>query len=178
MSKSKKAIVRIARSAIIAAIYFVLCFFLQPLSYGAVQFRIGEMLTILPVFTPDAILGLTIGCFLANMLSFSPLDMLFGTLATLAAAVCTHLLRNVRFKGWYIASSLPPVIFNAVIIGAEITYFFMPESAGAATFAYNMLTVGLGQLVCCVLLGLQLARIIDKNKTLRLYLSDDLLNKE
>lgn len=177
MTKSKKAIVGIARSAIIAAVYFVMCFFLQPLSYGTVQFRFGEMLTILPVFTPDAVFGLTIGCFLANMFSFSPLDMIFGTLATFLAALCTYLLRNVRFKGWYIASSLPPVILNALIIGAELTYFYMPEAAGAATLAYNMLTVGLGQLVCCVVLGLQLARIIDKNKTLRLYLSDELLDK-
>ena len=90
---------RLVRAALIAGIYVALCLISQPLAYGGVQFRISEALTLLPVFTPDAVWAVTLGCFLANLLSYSPWDLLFGTAATLTAAVLTWKLRRFRTKG-------------------------------------------------------------------------------
>ena len=138
---------RIVRAALIAGIYVVLCLVLQPFSYGPVQVRISEALTLLPVFTPDAIWAVTLGCFLSNLFSMSPWDMLFGTLATFLAAVSTYQLRHIRFKGVPFLSCLPPILFNAVIVG--------------------MVTVGLGQVVSCGILGLLLVKTIEKTPQLR-----------
>ena len=93
---------------------------LQPFSYGAVQVRVAEALCLLPIFGPEYIAGVVLGCFLANLLGSTIVDVIFGTLATLLACVVTYKLRNVRFKGLALAASLPPVLFNAVIIGIEI----------------------------------------------------------
>ena len=86
---------RMARISLIAAVYVVLCIVLQPFSYGAVQVRVSEALTLLPLLTPDAVIAVTIGCFLSNLFSMSPWDMLFGTLATLIAAVMTLSLIHI-----------------------------------------------------------------------------------
>ena len=158
---------RIVRAALIAGIYVVLCLVLQPFSYGPVQVRISEALTLLPVFTPDAIWAVTLGCFLSNLFSMSPWDMLFGTLATVLAAVSTYQLRHIRFKGVPFLSCLPPILFNAVIVGAEITYIFMPETASVPVLLFNMVTVGLGQVVSCGILGLLLVKTIEKTPQLR-----------
>ena len=77
---------RLVRAALIAGIYVALCLVQHPLAYGPVQFRVSEALTLLPIFTPDAVWAVTVGCFLSNLFSMSPWDMLFGTLATLTAA--------------------------------------------------------------------------------------------
>ncbi len=87
------------------AIYVVLCMALQPLSYGAVQVRVAEALCLLPVFGAEYIAGVVLGCFLANLLGSTIVDVIFGTLATLLACVVTYKLRNVRFKG--LAIGLP-----------------------------------------------------------------------
>ena len=108
---------KLARCAVVAAIYVVLCMALQPFSYGAVQVRVAEALCLLPIFGPEYIAGVVLGCFLANLLGSTIVDVIFGTLATLLACVVTYKLRNVRFKGLALAASLPPVLFNAVIIG-------------------------------------------------------------
>lgn len=86
---------RLVRAALIAGIYVALCLVQQPLAYGPVQFRVSEALTLLPIFTPDAVWAVTMGCFLSNLFSMSPWDMLFGTLATLTAALATRRLRHV-----------------------------------------------------------------------------------
>ncbi|WP_367925424.1 QueT transporter family protein [uncultured Ruthenibacterium sp.] len=157
---------RIVRAALIAGIYVVLCLVLQPFSYGPIQVRVSEALTLLPVFTPDAIWAVTLGCFLSNMFSMSPWDMLFGTLATFLAAICTYQLRRIRFKGLPVLSCLPPILFNAVIVGAEITYIFMPETASVPVLLFNMVTVGLGEVVSCGILGLLLVKTIERTPQL------------
>ena len=111
---------KLVRCGLVAAIYVVLCLALQPLSYGAVQVRVAEALCLLPVFGTEYILGVVLGCFLANLLGSTIVDVIFGTLATLLACLVTYRLRNIRFKGLALAASLPPVLFNAVIIGIEI----------------------------------------------------------
>ena len=115
---------KLARCGVVAAIYVVLCLALQPLSYGAVQVRVAEALCLLPVFGTEYILGVVLGCFLANLLGSTIVDVIFGTLATLLACLVTYRLRNIRFKGLALAASLPPVLFNAVII------FQRPDLAG------------------------------------------------
>ena len=115
---------KLARCAVVAALYVVLCMALQPFSYGAVQVRVAEALCLLPVFGAEYIVGVVLGCFLANLLGSTIVDVIFGTLATLLACIVTYKLRNVRFKGLAIVPSLPPVLFNAVIIGIEIAVMF------------------------------------------------------
>ncbi|MDO5601855.1 MAG: QueT transporter family protein [Oscillospiraceae bacterium] len=160
-------VLHIVRGGLIAAIYVAVCLLLQPLSYGAVQIRVSEALTLLPILTPDAVFGVTLGCLLSNLLSFSPIDMLFGTLATLVAALATRRLAKVRLKGLPLASALPPILINAVVVGAEITFFFTPEAASAGLLLFNMLTVGAGQVVSCLILGVPLVTFIEKNAALK-----------
>ena len=122
---------KLVRCGVVAAIYVVLCMALQPLSYGAVQVRVAEALCLLPVFGAEYIAGVVLGCFLANLLGSTIVDVIFGTLATLLACLVTYKLRNIRFKGLAVAASLPPVVFNAVIIGIEIAVMF-PDPASSA----------------------------------------------
>ena len=138
-------------SALIAAL--TLAF--QPISYGAVQFRISEALTLLPVLFPQAVPGLTLGCLISNL--FNPMgatvyDVVFGTLATLIAAVLTW---RMRASIW--VRALPPVLCNAVIVGLVLTYAY-----GIDMLWMNMLTVGLGEAVVCYLLGVPMVRLLAK----------------
>ena len=150
---------RLTLAALIAAVYTAATLFLPIPQYGGMQFRVAEAMTLLPVLFPEAIAGLAVGCFLANLLG-SPfvLDWIFGTLATLLAALWTRRMPNV-----YLAA-LPPVVCNAVIVGAEIAWFTV-QDGGAFWPAYglNALTVGLGELAVCYLLGVPLARLMEKS---------------
>lgn len=154
----------LTQGAIIAAIYTVLTLIAAALNlaYGPVQFRFSEALTILPIFTPAAIPGLALGCLLSNFGSgYGVADMVFGTIATLLAAISTRMVRSIRFKGVPIFAALPPVLFNGIIVGLEITIlspggFVWPAFWGAA------LSIGLGELVVCVLLGLPLASALER----------------
>lgn len=128
MSKTKNRINFIVTGALIAAAYAGLTFLSNvfSLAYGPVQFRVSEVLTLLPIFTPAAIPGVTVGCFIANIASFNAVDMIFGTAATLIAALLTYALRNITFKGLPLLAMLPPVIVNAVVIGLELAFFYLP----------------------------------------------------
>lgn len=147
---------RLCLSAVTAALYAVLTLALPALSYGPVQLRFSEALTVLPFFFPEAIPGLAAGCFLANLIG-SPyvLDWVFGTLATLLAALWTS-----RVKKPYLAP-LPPVVCNTVLVGAEIAWVETGFSAGfPAAWVWNGVTVGLGEAVCCFVAGLLLLRLL------------------
>ncbi|MDD4699933.1 MAG: QueT transporter family protein, partial [Oscillospiraceae bacterium] len=116
----------LVRAALIAAIYAALTYAAAGLgiAYGPIQFRLSEALTILAVFTPAAIPGLTIGCFLGNLGSpYGIIDILCGTAATFIASVATYYIAKKAHKLVPILAPLPPVIANAVIIGLEITLF-------------------------------------------------------
>ena len=154
--KKKLNVKFIATSAVIAAAYVALSMLSAAfgLAYGPVQFRISEVLCILPVFTPAAIPGLFVGCIISNVMSFSPLDIIFGSLATLIAAVMTYYLKGVKFKGIPLLAMFPPVIVNAVIVGVEIAIFFMPDTAFWTAFAISFLQVFLGQAAVCYVLGI------------------------
>lgn len=158
---------RMVRCAMIAAVYVVLCLALQPFSYGAVQVRLAEALCLLPVFGPEYIVGVTLGCLLANALGSTVIDVVFGTLATLLACLVTYALRNVRVKGLALPASLPPVLFNAVIVGWEISVFFSDTPATLPVTLFNMLTVGIGEVISCCILGVLLVRLIETNRQLK-----------
>ena len=155
----------------LAAGDFVLCLVLAPFSYGAVQVRIAEALCLLPVFGAEYIVGVTLGCFLADLFGSTILDVVFGTLATLLACLVTYKLRNVRIKGLAIPASLPPVLFNAVIVGVEITLFFTDYRAMSAPVWLlclgNGISVGVGELISCTVLGVALVKLIESNAALK-----------
>lgn len=154
----------LAQGAMIAAIYMVLTLLAAAanLAYGPVQFRFSEALTILPIFTPAAVPGLAIGCLLSNIWSgYGAADMVFGTLATLLAAICTRAVRNICVKRIPIFAPLPPVLFNAVIIGLEIAVL-STEGFSWAGFWAAALSIGAGELVICYGLGLPLAAALQR----------------
>lgn len=156
----------IITGALIAAAYAGLTYLsnIFGLAYGPIQLRLSEALTVLPVFTPAAVLGLTVGCFLGNIGSFNVLDMVFGTTATLTAALLTYLLRKYLFKGLPILSLLPPIIVNSAVIGAEISLFYLPQNAGYWGFVISALEVGVSEAVVCFVFGIPLYLVIKKYK--------------
>ena len=160
MRKTYFSLRSLCLSALVAAIYAALTLLFQPISFGATQFRVSEALTLLPALLPQAIPGLTLGCFLANLLGgYGPLDMLVGTLATLVAALLT---RRLRRSLWLAA--LPPVLCNALMVGAMLAYVL------PAPFWATVLSVGGGEAAVVYALGiplmkgLQAARLPEKWK--------------
>ena len=162
MSKSRFTTRQLATAGIIAAIYAVLTLTLPIPQYGGVQLRVAEAMTVLPFLFPEAIPGLAVGCFLANLLG-SPMvaDWIFGTLATLLAAVWTSRVKN----RWL--APLPPVVCNAVVVGAEIAWFFPEGMTFWSAYALNAFTVGLGEAVACYVLGTLLLRAVERTPALR-----------
>lgn len=154
----------IITAALIAAAYAGLTFLSNAfgLAYGPIQLRISEVLTILPIFTPAAIPGLTIGCFISNIGSFNAIDMVFGTLATLAAAFLTYCFRDIKFKSIPLLAMFPPVIVNAIIIGFEIAIFFLPDTPFLWGFLISALEVGIGQLIVCYVFGIPFYMAVNK----------------
>ena len=154
---------RLTLAALIAAVYTAATLFLPIPQYGGMQFRVAEAMTLLPFLFPEAIPGLAVGCFLANLLG-SPyvLDWVFGTLATLLAALWTAKMPNR-----YLAA-VPPVVCNALIVGAEIAYFSTLDGAAfLPAFAMNAATVGLGEALVCFILGPLLLRALNQVPALR-----------
>ena len=165
---------KLVRCGVVAAIYVVLCMALQPLSYGAVQVRVAEALCLLPVFGAEYIAGVVLGCFLANLLGSTIVDVIFGTLATLLACLVTYKLRDVRVKGLAIPASLPPVVFNMIIVGAfEITFFFSDGAPTAMLAVFNAVTVGIGELISCTILGVALVKLIESNAGLNKIFTEE-----
>lgn len=167
---SKNTTLRIATAAIVAAAYAALTIVLAPISYGAIQFRVSEALTVIPFFMPCTVWGLWVGCILANLYTGSVVDILFGSLATLLAALLTawfgkqgNTVKN-RLLG-----CLMPVLFNAVIVGAVLTWGYQIQtlSGPLASYGLNALTVGLGELGVLYLIGYTLLKQLPKIKSFR-----------
>lgn len=152
-----KNVLFMTQAAMIAAIYVVLTFVFAPFSFGEVQIRIAEALTILPVFTPAAIPGLFIGCFIGNILGGAILpDIVFGSIATLIGAIFTYQLRN---KNRFFAP-LPPILSNTVIVPLVLRFGY----GVTLPIPFMMLTVGVGEVVGCGVLGLILYAALSKYK--------------
>ncbi len=162
---------RMVEGAMIAALYVALTYFsrLLGLADGAVQFRLSELLTVLPAFTPAAVPGLTIGCLIANLGSpYGIADIISGTAATFLAALCTRALRRVRLRGLPVLAPLPPVLFNGVIVGAVVTIMneaghLVPSAFTLPVFAATALTVALGELAVCAVGGYPLMLLLERN---------------
>lgn len=170
MNNKKRNIHFLAESAVIAALYTILTYaaMMMNMAFGPFQFRFSEALTVLPVFTPAAIPGLTLGCFLSNLASpFGVVDWVFGTAATLLAAVTGWMLRKIKIKSIPLLSVLMPVLFNTLIIGLEVACL---TDAGAvslsalswASFAAAAFSVGIGEFVVCIGLGIPLILALNK----------------
>lgn len=174
MNMKNLSVRRLVRCAVIAAVYVVVCLVLAPFSYGAAQVRVAEALCLLPVFGAEYIVGVTLGCFLANLLGSTVVDVVFGTLATLLACLVTYKLRDIRVKGLAIPASLPPVVFNMIIVGAfEITFFFSDGAPTAMLAVFNAVTVGIGELISCTILGVALVKLIESNAGLNKIFTEE-----
>lgn len=145
---------RMVRGGLIAAVYAVLCMAFFTISYGDIQFRVSEALTVLPLLMPEAIPGLFVGCLLSNLLGgMGILDIVFGSLATLIAALLSRWMRNLPKA----IAVLPAVIVNAFIIGGVVLHM----GAGLPLWL-SIGSVGLGELVVVYLLGLPLYYALNK----------------
>ncbi|MBQ6381603.1 MAG: QueT transporter family protein [Clostridia bacterium] len=159
-----KRTLSLVQGALIAALYAALVYAQNLLLPGTtsmmVQFRVAELLCIFALWTPAAIWGLTIGCVLANIGNIGqlPLDVLFGSLATLLAAVCIWKFRNIRFKGLPLLSLSMPAIFNAIIVGLELKFYLGDESP----LWLLCLCVAAGEVVVVLIAGTPLAVLIEK----------------
>ena len=155
--KSKTAF--LTKSAVIAALYVVLTELsaLLGIASGVIQFRLSEMFAVLPLFTPAAIPGLFIGCFISNIMAGGVIwDVVFGSLATLLGAVGTWLLRK---KSVYLAP-IPTIAANMLIVPFVLRYAYGAEGS----VPFFMLTVGIGEIVTAGILGVFLAKTLKKHK--------------
>jgi len=144
---------RLVRIAAIAAIYATITIIMAPFSYGPIQVRVSEALTVLPFIFPESVLGLFVGCLIANIYSnYGLIDVVVGSLATLAAAYLTR-----KMPHWLLAP-LPPVLVNAVVIGAMLHY------VAGFPLVETMIWVGIGQVAACYVLGLPLLYFLKKYK--------------
>lgn len=154
----KKSALFLTQAAMIAALYVVLTYIanLFGLASGVIQIRLSEMLCILPVFTPAAIPGLFIGCLLSNILTGCVIwDILFGSLATLAGAIGTYLLRNHKF-----VFTLPPVAANMIVVPLVLQYAYgVPDAVW-----YLAVTVGAGEVTSVCILGMLLYKVLYRQR--------------
>ncbi len=151
---------RLVEAAMIAAIYTVLTYAAAALNlaYQGVQFRFSEALTILPVFTSAAIPGLFVGCLIGNILGGAILpDIIVGSIATLLGAVFTYLLRN--HSKWL--APLPPILANTILIPFVLYYGYQI----LLPIPFQMLTVGIGEVLSCGILGMIVYTALNKYKT-------------
>ncbi|HOO96206.1 MAG TPA: QueT transporter family protein [Caldisericia bacterium] len=168
-----RSVLAITRAALIAALYVVLTLPFAIFSYGALQVRLAEVLTILPYFWPEAIAGVTVGCLLANMIGspFGLVDWVLGTLATFLAALLTYALS--KYKNIFIAA-IPPVVINALIVGFYVSvlagFFGLPTPMPTGVDGFSTIIsgfeikaylstaawVGIGQIIAVYGLGIVL----------------------
>ena len=171
MNRNKS--LQLANAGMIAALYVALTWIanLAGLASGAIQVRLSEALTILPVFTASAVPGLAVGCVLANLLTgCAAWDVVFGSLATLIGAVGTCLLKNKPLLAW-----IPPVVSNAAIIPVVLmkVYGVTDITVFGQTFGGDMIwlmlvvTVGIGEIISCGLLGLLVYKAASRIPALR-----------
>lgn len=158
---------KMSRGAMVAALYVVLCVVFQPISFGSVQVRVAEALCLLPVFGAEYIAAVTLGCFLSNLLFSVWQDVVFGTLATFLACLGTWALRRLRVRGLALPAAVPPVLSNMLIVGPVVALYFDPNPATLPVILFNMISVGVGEVIACMGLGVALTAMIERNAALR-----------
>ncbi len=164
-----KNIRNLARAGMIAAIYFALGIAFLPINFGAVQVRIPEALTLLPVLTPLGIYGVTIGCAITNFYGLAmganilgAADIVIGSAATLVAAIMSYQLRGYRFKGMPLLAAIPPILVNAIVIGGELC-FAITGGFELKMLLIFMAQVAAGQLASCGLIGIPLIMFLERS---------------
>ncbi|WP_035291473.1 QueT transporter family protein [Clostridium sp. KNHs214] len=167
LKNSSKKVRGIVFASVIAAIYVVLTISLSFMSFGVVQYRVAEGLTVLPFLTSYAIPGLTIGCLISNIISpVGTVDMILGTFATLIAAIATYYIGKTNLKYKKLLAPLPAVISNAIIIGLMLKYLYVPDMP----LWLISLEVAWGEILCCYGLGLPLLAVFQKNPVLKKFI--------
>lgn len=171
MKNNKKATAYVTEAALIAALYAALTYAASVfgVAYGNIQFRFSEALTVLAAFTPSAIPGLCIGCFIGNLASpFGIMDVILGTVATFAAAYLTYATRKVKGAFGLMLAPIFSTVFNSLIIGLEVAVF-LPQGLSWVGFGVSALQVGIGELAVCCLLGIPLRLIMNKSGINRIF---------
>lgn len=152
----KAVILRLIYASLVAALYVVITLLTMPISFGMVQFRISEVLNILPLFFPESILGLTIGCLISNLFSSGNvlLDCTLGTLATLLASVSCYFIGRIIKKEPFriVLGIIPAIVINAVIV----PFTFLALTELKELYILNSIFVGLGQLGVLTIFGIPL----------------------
>ena len=165
-SKRELTVRELTLAAVVAAVYFVLCYFgnIFQLTFGPVQVRLGEALTVLPFLFPATAPGVALGCLLTNVLSpYGPIDMVVGTLATAVAAWLT-----MKMPRWYLAA-LPPIVMNALLLPPMWAWAEAGAVNGAfwASYWFNLWTFVAGEAIACYVLGTVLLKALPKVKFFR-----------
>ena len=158
---------RMVTCAFIAAIYAAASLTLPVPAFGPVQLRLSEALTLLPVLMPDAVIGVSLGCAISNLVGavtgLNPLgfpDAVIGTLATVLAAVCSMKLGKIRFKGLPVLSAFPPVLFNGLFLGVEFAFLY---GGGFASFWVFAAQIAAGEAIAVFVFGLLLVRGLERS---------------
>ena len=150
----------IVYNGIVAALYIVLTYFLAPISYGPLQARISEAMTVFPIFSFNMIPGLTIGCLVSNLINpdnLGPVDIIGGTLATLIAGIFSRIIGKKNM--WL--GIIPPVVSNGIIVGGYLP-FLLFDTVTWQEVLFTMLTVAAGEAAVLIVLGLPLVAVIGK----------------
>lgn len=167
--EKKSTTLYLVQAAVISALYATLTILQNVLLPGtasmAVQFRISEIMTVFALFTPAAVPGLFVGCIIANISSVAalgPYDMIFGSIASLIAALLMYLFRNKRIFTLPVLAALMPALINGIIVGFEIEFFFIEGGFHFESFLIQGGLVALGELAVLFILGIPFAKIIEK----------------
>ena len=147
---------KVLQNAVYAAIYVALCYVFQPISFAAIQVRMAEALCILPIFDDMAIISITIGCFLSNILLSSPLDAIFGTLATFIGLLC---IKFIKIDNFFL-KMLPTILSNAIIVPFVIKFGF----GDTMPLWLLSITIAIGEIIAVYVMGYILYRALKNTK--------------
>lgn len=168
MNDNKEKIRLIVYSGVIAALYVVLTLPMAQFAFGPIQFRLAEVLTVLPAFAAGYIPGVSLGCFIANLLNpnnLGPVDIIFGTLATVIAGIFTR----INGKKNKILGIIPPIISNGLIVGGYLPFLLVDEgsSVTAQAVIISMAEVAASEAVLLIIIGIPFILLIEKNSRLK-----------
>ncbi|MBO4680601.1 MAG: QueT transporter family protein [Clostridiales bacterium] len=163
--KNKKMIKFVVLNGLIAGLYVVFTLPFANIAYGPIQFRLAEVLTVFPAFSALTIPGVTLGCFIANLINpnnLGPVDVIGGTLATLIAGYFSWLVGKKNKP----LGIIPPIVFNGLIVGGYLPFLLVDEGSTvtAQAVGISMLSVAGSEAVLLVVLGLPLIAVISKTK--------------
>ena len=168
-----KLVRRICFIGVVSALYSVTTIVLAPLGFGAIQIRVSEALTLLALLCPEAIIAVSIGCAISNFVGalmgvniIGFMDVLFGTIATLIAAILTYKCRNIRYKKLPLLSAFWPVLLNGIIIGAQLAWVLAPQ-AFWQTYAIVTIEIMIGETIACYGIGIPLVLRLEKMEVMK-----------